>query len=65
MTAPNPTEASIGDRYVAHQARLAGMSFPNAAMRGDRAPEFELGNASGRMIRLDELLARGPVVLTF
>jgi peroxiredoxin len=65
MTAPNPTDASLGDRYAAHQARLAGMSFPNAAMRGDRAPEFVLENASGRMIRLDELLARGPVVLTF
>jgi peroxiredoxin len=65
MTAPNPTDASLGDRYAAHQARLAGMSFPNAAMRGDRAPEFVLANASGRMIRLDELLTRGPVVLTF
>jgi peroxiredoxin len=65
MTAPNPTDASLGDRYAAHQARLAGMSFPNAAMRGDRAPDFVLENASGRMIRLDELLARGPVVLTF
>jgi peroxiredoxin len=41
------------------------MSFPNAATRGDRAPEFVLENAGGRMIRLGELLARGPVVLTF
>ena len=65
MTAPNPTDASLGDRYAAHQARLAGMSFPNAVTRGDRAPAFTLQNASGRMVRLDELLARGAVVLTF
>jgi len=65
MTAPNPTDASLGDRYAAHQARLAGMSFPNAVTPGDRAPAFTLQNASGRVIRLDELLARGPVVLTF
>jgi peroxiredoxin len=65
MTAPSQTDASLGDRYAAHQARQARMSFPNAAMRGDRVPKFVLENASGRTIQLDELLTRGPVVLTF
>ena len=32
---------------------------------GDRAPEFILPNPSGDMVALSELLARGPVVVTF
>jgi hypothetical protein len=32
---------------------------------GARAPDFTLPNASGRPVRLSELLARGPVVLSF
>ena len=59
------SDATIGDRFAQHQARLAGMSFPNALAAGDRAPDFELGNAAGAPVRLTELLTRGPVVLTF
>jgi hypothetical protein len=32
---------------------------------GDRAPDFALPNASGEMVKLAALLAKGPVVLTF
>jgi len=32
---------------------------------GDEAPDFSLQNADGKKIRLQELLAEGPVVLTF
>jgi peroxiredoxin len=32
---------------------------------GDRAPEFALPDAAGKTIRLSELIARGPVVVTW
>lgn len=32
---------------------------------GDRAPEFELRNASGAMVNSRDILARGPMVLSF
>ena len=32
---------------------------------GDRAPEFELADDHGRIVRLSELLAHGPLVLYF
>ena len=32
---------------------------------GDRAPDFSLTNADGQEFRLRELLAEGPVVLSF
>lgn len=32
---------------------------------GERAPEFSLPNATGRLVSLQDLLARGPVVLSF
>jgi peroxiredoxin len=65
MTTPNPIDESIADRFAQHKARIAGMSFPNALAVGDRAPDFELGNAAGHPVRLTELLTHGPVVLTF
>jgi peroxiredoxin len=65
VTTPDATGASIPDRFAEHQARLAGMSLPEALGVGDRAPDFELRNALGDEVRLSELLARGPVVLTF
>ncbi|MGW2640133.1 peroxiredoxin-like family protein [Streptomyces sp. NPDC001348] len=36
-----------------------------ALSTGDRAPRFSLPAATGRVVALDELLAAGPVVLTF
>lgn len=32
---------------------------------GERAPDFALVNATGRELRLGDLLGRGPVVLAF
>jgi hypothetical protein len=32
---------------------------------GRQAPEFTLPNTEGRQVRLGELLARGPVILSF
>jgi len=65
MTTPNRTNASLVERFGEQRARLAGMAFPNALAVGDRAPQFALPNASGRLVDLAELLAAGHVVLTF
>ena len=32
---------------------------------GDKAPSFELSNAKGAQVSLSDLLAKGPVVLSF
>mgnify|MGYP006266090767 CR=1 FL=1 len=40
-------------------------AMANALRQGDRAPDFRLPAATGEMIRLSELLAEGPVVLTW
>ena len=32
---------------------------------GDKAPSFALPNAKGRQVSLSELLAKGPVVMSF
>jgi len=32
---------------------------------GDRAPDFELPDANGKLVKLSELLARGPVIVTW
>ena len=65
MTTPNRTNARLVERFGEQQARLACMTFPKALTVGDRAPQFALPNASGRLVDLAELLAAGPVVLTF
>ena len=36
-----------------------------AKKQGDRAPDFTLPNPSGKMVSLSNLLAQGPVVVTF
>lgn len=46
------------------EVRKSGV--PDKALKvGDRAPDFELPNAAGKMVKLSELTARGPVVLTW
>jgi peroxiredoxin len=37
----------------------------NALKAGQRAPDFQLSEASGQQVQLAALLAKGPVVLTF
>jgi AhpC/TSA family len=43
----------------------AGGIMDRVARVGQRAPEFALPNADGRTVSLGELLARGPLVLSF
>jgi peroxiredoxin len=46
-------------------ALAASGLYTNALKVGDRAPDVLLPDASGRAVRLYDLLADGPVVLTF
>ncbi|WP_412062474.1 peroxiredoxin-like family protein [Rubrivirga sp. IMCC45206] len=59
---PAPALAVI-DRATA--ALTAADPTAGAVSVGDSAPSFELPNAIGQTIRLGDLLAQGPVVLTF
>jgi hypothetical protein len=43
----------------------AGKAAQRALKVGDRAPEFTLPNAALRLVGSRELLARGPLVVTF
>lgn len=43
-----------------------GLAGPAAALEvGQKAPDFTLPNAAGQPVRLADLVARGPVVLSF
>lgn len=53
-----------GLRQAARALSDAGL-LDNALRAGDMAPDFALPDQSGRVVSLRELLARGPVVLTF
>jgi hypothetical protein len=47
-------------------ARDLATAMPAPGLKvGEPAPDFELPNAFGQPVRLTELLAQGPVVLTF
>jgi peroxiredoxin len=65
MGASEPVQTDLQAAFAAHTTRLAELTFPDARRLGDRAPEFSLPNARGRMTRLSDLLRRGPVVLVF
>jgi peroxiredoxin len=54
---------SVYDRDA--EAMGAGTAFAGALRVGDRAPGFRLPDARGGDVALDDLLARGPVVLVF
>lgn len=58
---------SAEDRQVMERAaRDLAVKMPDPGLKvGDTAPDFELPNAFGRQIRLQDLLSEGPVVLTF
>lgn len=53
------------DAAAAAEARLVSELGLRPLGVGDRAPDFELPNAIGGTVRLGDLLAHGPVVLTF
>ena len=46
------------------EVRKSGV-IDKALKVGDRAPDFELPDASGKKVKLSELIARGPVVVTW
>ncbi|WP_165230535.1 peroxiredoxin-like family protein [Aquisphaera insulae] len=46
------------------EVRRSGV-IEKALKVGNRAPDFELSDATGKKVKLSELIARGPVVLTW
>lgn len=47
-------------------AELASSEVMNTVLKvGDKAPDFELPNAVGAIVKLSDLLKNGPVVLTW
>lgn len=61
-TAP-PERIRIYEQGI-DEVRKSGV-MEKALKVGDRAPDFELPDASGKTVKLSELLARGPVVVTW
>ena len=58
---PAPAASATTDRDTV----TAEMAEDTALREGDRAPDFELPDARGQLVRLNTLLLDGPVVLTF
>jgi peroxiredoxin len=59
---PSPFATTI-DQFIGRlEAANAGASAPQV---GDKMPPFDLPDQDGKLVSLDELLARGPVVLAF
>lgn len=52
------------ERFYAQELHATNR-FPNVLKVGRIAPDFELPEAHGKAVRLHDLLARGPVVLSF
>ena len=59
-----PPEARAIMQRGIDDLRAAGI-MERVARAGQAAPDFTLPNASGQSIHLKELVARGPVVLSF
>jgi len=59
----SPDDVAIMDAATEELVR-SGIA-KGAKKVGDQAPDFQLPNASGEMVKLSDLLARGPAVLTF
>ena len=56
----------IQDTMAAATDALESSGLANQALTvGDAAPDFELPDATGKSVRLSELLAQGPVVINF
>jgi len=64
MVKKAPAEALEIMHRATENLRTSGIMKAVAAV-GDRAPEFELENAAEKRIRLRDLLAAGPLVLSF
>ena len=59
-----PSEAQAIMRRSIDDLRASGI-MNRIARVGQTAPDFTLPNASGQPVRLTDLVARGPVVLSF
>jgi hypothetical protein len=59
-----PPEARAIMQRSVDDLRASGI-MNRVARVGQTAPDFTLPNADGRSVSLKELLARGPVVLSF
>ncbi len=63
MTLSDGTAGDPFERFIDH---LNGLDLvPGAIGEGDTAPDFLLGSPDGALVGLGELLAEGPVVLSF
>jgi hypothetical protein len=59
-----PAEARLVMQRSIDELRASGIT-ERIARVGQQAPDFALPNASGHPVHLADLLARGPVVLSF
>ena len=59
-----PEEVINNINNAVHEVADSGI-LDRAKKLGDRAPDFELPNAVGETVKLSDLLARGPVILTW
>jgi AhpC/TSA family protein len=59
-----PAEARAIMQRSIDELRATGM-MERIARVGQKAPHFTLPNASGQSVHLADLVARGPVVLSF
>ena len=58
--------ADVKTKFDEDAARLTEQfQNPLKLRKGDKAPLFELPNATGEIVKLSDLLKNGPVVLTF
>jgi hypothetical protein len=63
-----PLAQGLTNREIAQLERVPSRrmaTHSTTAAEGSEAPRFELPNAEGVAVSLDEMLARGPVVLVF
>lgn len=59
----SPEARAIMDRAI-EDLRKSGI-MDRVVKVGDRAPDFTLPDAAGRLVSLKEVLAHGPAVLSF
>lgn len=58
-----PEIFAIGERF--REAQTTSGIFDSALNVGDVAPSFSLANAVGETVNSEDLLVKGPIVLTF
>jgi hypothetical protein len=64
MQAKAPQEALDIMHQATESLRDSGI-LARTVKVGDKAPAFQLENTSGKVVGLDGLLAKGPLVLSF